>query len=164
MEYIDPKARRLVSAINESRFEVQTVGCCSGHYHKPSTPYVGLRSEGWDFLSYLLTVTTALNEITGGQTSLVLRSQHGSKVAAIIRFKIYPWLWTGVDLYPILAERVTPPRRLVRLWWRELDELAATIEENRIAPSDEFGRLFQAERSSSGYGRRRYPSWAKPFV
>jgi hypothetical protein len=48
-----------------------------------------------------------------------------------------------------MAGRVSPPRRLVLLWWRELDELAAMIEEQRIEPSKEILEAFDREIDSS---------------
>jgi hypothetical protein len=47
----------------------------------------------------------------------------------------------------------------VLLWWRELDELAAMIEEQRTEPSLEFLEAFDAVWQKVRRGR--LPSWAK---
>jgi len=147
--YVDPHARRLVDAINASSFEAETFACCSGHYHKPSTPYIAFRCRGWDFPSFLLPALTALNSGTRGQTRLRLSEQRGDVIKGSIRFVVYGWLLAGSDLRPLLIEEVSPPRRLVKLWWRELEELAAMIEERRTRPSPEILELFDEARDRS---------------
>ena len=140
--YVDPHARHLVDAINASSFDVETFACCSGHYHKPSTPYIAFRCHGWDFPRFLLPAVTALNSATRGQTSIRLSEQRGDVIKGAIKFSVHGWLLAGRDLRPLLLAEVSPPRRLVKLWWRELEEFAAMIEERRTWPSVEIVELF----------------------
>lgn len=162
--YVDPHARRLVEAMNTSRLLVRTVSCCSGHYHKPSVPYVAFRCLGWDFVRFSLTAITGVNRATRGYTSLRLREIHDDReVRGAIQFDVYPWVIRGVSVRSVITEEATPPRRMVRLWWRELDELAAMIEEGRSWPSREFVAFFEEEYRRSFEERRgRSPAWAKP--
>lgn len=163
-DYVDPHACRLVDAINTSVFSARTASCCSGHYHKPGLPYVFFRAWGWDFVHFLLTAITGVNRATRGQTSISLRCLHTDKdIHASIRLTAYPWLLRGMCLAPLLLDEANPPRSLARLWWRELDELAAMIEERRTWPSREFVAFFDDQWCRSFNGRRgRVPAWAKP--
>jgi len=137
--YVDPHARRLVAAINTSALMARTVSCCSGHYHKPGLPYVAFRCLGWDFVRFLLPVVSGLNRATRAQTSISLRELRDEReISGSLKLALYPWLLPGIDCTPLLADVAKPPRSLVRLWWRELDELAAMIEERRTWPSREF--------------------------
>jgi hypothetical protein len=160
--HVDPHARRLVDAINVSGMGVQTYASCSGHYHKPSTPYIAFSCQGWDFLRFLLPAVTGLNAATRGQARLHLTEQRGDLIKGSIRLSVHlSVLPEGVDWSPIVVGRVNPPRRLVLLWWRELDELAAMIEEQRTEPGLEILEAFEVERTKGNH--RRLPRWAKPF-
>lgn len=163
-DYVDPHACRLVDAINRSVLSARTVSCCSGHYHKPGLPYLFFRAWGWDFVQFLLTAVTAVNRATRGQTSISLRCLCSEKeIHASIRLTPYPWLLRGACWLPVYIEEANPPRSLARLWWRELDELAAMIEERRTWPSREFVALFDEQWRKSFNGRRgRPPAWARP--
>jgi hypothetical protein len=144
---VDRHARRLVDAINASGLGVQTYASCSGHYHKPSTPYIAFSCQGWDFPRFLLPVLTGLNSATRGQARLQLAEQRGDVIKASIRLSLHLSVFPeGVDWSPIIVGRVSPPKRLVLLWWRELDELAAMIEERRTQPSIEILEAFDTER------------------
>jgi hypothetical protein len=139
---------------------VQTYSSCSGHYHKPSTPYIAFRCEGWEFLRFLLPMLTGLNSATRGQARLQLTEQRGDVIQASIRLRLHLSVFPGgVDWSPIVVGQVNPPKRLVLLWWRELDELAAMIEEQRTEPSLAFLAAFDAEWQKIRRGR--LPSWAK---
>ncbi len=144
--YVDPNVRRLVDAINTSGLRCETFASCSGHRHKPSTPYVAFRSRGWRFVRFLLSAMRGLNAATRCENPLRLREVRDGEMAGSIRLGIYPWLLPGIDLTPLLTEQVTPPRRLVWLWWRELDELAAMIEGRRTWPSRQFVTLSDGRR------------------
>ena len=161
--YVDPHARRLVDAINTSPLAARTIGCCSGHYHKPGLPYAAFWCRGWDLIHVLLTCVSALNHVTGAQTSISLRSRNEEgEIRASLKLSVYPWQLPGFNFGPLLAEDVTPPRSLARLWWRELEELAAMIEERRMCPSGEFVAFFGEQRRASHEGRRRpVPAWAR---
>jgi hypothetical protein len=93
-----------------------------------------------------------------------LRELHPDRlVQGSIRLTVYPWWQAELDLRPLLVDEVCPPRSLVQLWWRELDELAAMVEESRTWPSREFVALFDERWRRSFNGRRgRVPAWAKP--
>jgi hypothetical protein len=162
-DYVDPHACRLVDAINSSVLSARTLTCCSGHYHKPSLPYIAFRCWGWDFVGFLLTSITAVNRVTRGQTSISLRELHSDRlVRGTITLTVYPWWHAGLDLRPLFVDEVRPPRSLVQLWWRELDELAAMVEERRTWPSREFVAFFDERWERSFNGRRgRVPVWAR---
>ena len=163
-DYVDPHACRLVDAVNTSVLSARTVSCCSGHYHKPGLPYLAFRCWGWDFVQFILIVITALNRVTRSQTSLYLSRLRAEKeISGSIRLSIYPWLLRGFCWTPLFIEEANPPRGLVRLWWRELDELAAMIEERRTWPPREFVAFFGEQWRRSFNGRRgRVPAWARP--
>jgi hypothetical protein len=161
--YVDPHACRLVDAINMCVFSARTISCCSGHYHKAGLPYVAFRCWGWDFVGFLLTAITAVNRVTRGQTSISLRELHSDRlVRGTITLTVYPWWHAGLDLRPLFVDEVRPPRSLVRLWWRELDELAAMIQERRTWPSREFVAFFDERwRRAFDARRGRVPTWAR---
>jgi hypothetical protein len=160
--HIDRHARRLVDAINASGMGVQTYARCSGHYHKPSMPYIAFTCQGWNFLRFLLPALTGLNSATRGQARVQLTEQRGDVIKASIRLSLHLSVFPeGVDWSPIAVGRVNPPRRLLLLWWRELDELAGMIEERRAKPSTEILEAFDAARLKRG--RHRLPSLAKPL-
>jgi hypothetical protein len=163
--YVDPHARRLVDAINKCTLDARTTYCCSGHYHKPGFPYLAFYSRSWDFVRFLLTAITAANRSTLGYTKLDLTSFIDEReVSGSVRWGVYPWFFRDVHLLPLFTEDVSPPRSLVQLWWCELDELAAMVEQRRTWSSREFVSLFDNFRSRrmSGWGGRR-PRWAVPL-
>lgn len=154
--YVDPHARRLVDAINTSPLLVRTVSCCSGHYHKPGLPYVAFRCWGWEFVHFLLTAVTGVNQATRGYTSIRLREiRDDKKIRGAIELGIYPWVIRGVNFGPLVIEEAIPPRRMVRLWWREQEELASMIHECRTWPSREFVALFEQEWGEASAGDAR---------
>jgi hypothetical protein len=162
-DYVDPHSRRLVDAINRSPFGARTAFCCSGHYHKESTPYLSFHSRSWDFIRFLLTAITGLNRITRGNTRLQLTSYIDEReISGSIRWSVYPWLYRGACLLPLFTEEVIPPRTLVQLWWWELDELGAMVEQHRAWPSREFVARFDEQLRRSFDGRRKHlPAWAR---
>ena len=137
--YVDPHARRLVDAINTCPLGARTFACCSGHYHKPGLPYVALYSWNWEFIRLLLSITTGLNRASCGTTSISLSHFLDERqIAGSIRLGIYPWLVPSGELMPLATEQVNPSREMARLWWRELEEMAAMIEERRTWASPAF--------------------------
>jgi hypothetical protein len=153
-EYVDPHARRLVDAINNCPQGARTYACCSGHYHKPSQPYVAFYSWNWDFIRLLLSITTGINRASRGYTTVSLRHYLDERqIQGSLRLNPYPWLGRNEYLFRLSVEDAIPSRRIAQLWWRELDEMAAMIEERRTWPSQAFV-LFADDLWYTTFGRR----------
>ena len=153
-EYVDPHARRLIDAINNCPLGARTFACCSGHYHKPSQPYVAFYSWNWDFIRLLLSITTGINRASHGYTTLSLHHYLDERqIQGSIRLSPYSWLGRREYLIRLSVEEANPSRRIARFWWRELDEMAAMIEERRTWPSQAFVS-FAEELWYATFGRR----------
>ncbi len=157
---VDRHIAPLVDAINRSR-EAATYSSCSGHMKDSGFPYVGFKSKGWKFVGKIRKTITQINEVTRGQPLLEIRSFGDDEILdAVIRFRMYPWLWAPrVNLAPLAAQLVFPPPRLVRLWWNEIAELARMIEEDE-APGEFATNFFASQRSSD----RGFPWWGEMGV
>lgn len=147
----DRHAAALVDAINDAKTDVHTFACCSGHLTKPGVPYIAFRGTDWEFVKTLLARITTVNNATSGQTRLVLSEFTEGRFDGSIRFVIYPWLDLADDEWTRMLEGSgPPPRRLVRLWWEELDELARLLRESHSAPSATFQSRFHRARARFG--------------
>lgn len=148
---VDRHAAALVDAINNTDTDVRTFACCSGHMKKPGVPYVAFRGTDWEFIKTLMERITAVNNATLGQTRLVLSEFSDGHFVGSIRFVIYPWLDSSDDEWTQIVENTgPPPRRLVRLWWDELDEIARVVRESLTEPSPTFLTRFGQARARFG--------------
>lgn len=151
---VDRHIAPLVDAINRTG-EAMTYSSCSGHLRDSGFPFVAFMTDGWEFVGRMRHVITEMNEVTRGQTLLELGpfGEQG-RVRAVIRFRMYPWLWAGrVNLAPLAAQIVFPPRRLVRLWWAEIEAMAGLVATGAIA--EEAADHFASQQASG----RGYPAW-----
>lgn len=137
---VDRHVASLVDAINRIGTRVHTFASCSGHLAKSGIPYVAITGTDWSFVRLLLTSTSRVNDVTGGRTRLELVDFRRSEYRAALRLTVYPWLqlsdseWTAAFIDGTGA----PPRRLVKLWWDELDELARMISTPGSSPCSAF--------------------------
>jgi hypothetical protein len=150
---VDRPVRRLVDAINRSPFAVRTTGSCSAHLARAGFPYVRFEATDWEFVEFALRAITTLNGLTGGQTRLHLSAMSDEAVVqGSVRLNIYPWYRAGrVEWWPVIAEHQAPPRRLVRLWWAELDALAEIIErQDPAVATAAVGAILRARERPGG--------------
>lgn len=141
---VDRNAAALVDAINDADTDVRTFACCSAHMTKPGVPYIAFRGTDWAFIKTMLLRITGVKSVTLGQTRLVLSELSDGRFVGSIRFVIYPWFDLSDDEWTRMVESGGPtPRRLVRLWWDELDELARIVRKAETVPSTTFQARFR---------------------
>jgi len=119
-EPVDRHVAPLVDAINRTG-RASTYSSCSGHLRQSGFPYVSFRTQGWGFVGEIRRMITELNDVTCGQTLLqIAHFDEHAVISAVIRLRMYPWLWApDVNLAPLAAQLVFPPPRLVRCGgWR----------------------------------------------
>ena len=155
---VDRHIAPLVDAINRTG-QARTYSSCSGHFKDSGFPHVGFKTQGWEFVGKVRRMISQLNEVTRGQTLIEIRSfSDDGVVEAVIRFRMYPWLWApNINLAPLAAQLVFPPPRLVRLWWAEIAEFARMIDRDD-QPGDAYaGYVARQQRTR----RRGFPWWGK---
>ena len=141
---VDRHAAALVDAINEADTDFHTLSCCSGHLAKPGIPYVAIAGTDWEFVKRLLSLISAVNRSTAGRTTLSLTEFSDGHIVGAIRFVVYPWFEVGEHQLMHMYEHTgPPPRRLVHLWWEEIDELARLVREADSEPSTTIGAHFE---------------------
>ena len=151
---VDRHIAGLVDAINSGRSRVRTFACCSGHMVKPGVPYVAFAGTDWPFIRSLLTIVTKVNAVTRGSTRLELFEVEGRQFRGALRLTVYPWIELSEDewISAFVDHTASPPRRLVRLWWDELTELARMVGTQDPTPCDGFELRF--ERAQVRFGDR----------
>ncbi len=157
---VDHHIAPLVDAINRTG-QATTYSSCSGHMRSSGSPFVSFKTNGWDFVGKLRRVITDLNEVTRGQTLLELGPfDSEGLVTAVVRFRMYPWLWAPeINLAPLAAQLVFPPPQLVRLWWAEIAELSRMIAHDAVVGETAIEFFADQQRS-----RRGYPRWGDSGV
>lgn len=150
--HVDRHAAPLVDAINSGDTDFRTLSCCSGHVSKAGIPYVAIVGSDWRFVEKLLAQISAVNRATGGRTTLSLTEFSDGHIVGAIRFVIYPWFEVEEHRLMHMYEHTgPPPRRLVHLWWEEINELARLVRESHAEPSRTLSSRFA--RASSQFRR-----------